>query len=184
MIEITFHGRGGQGAVIASNLLGSAVCDSGRFALSTPKFGVERRGAPVEAFVRIDGKKISTRYAIKNPDHVVVMDATLINAPGVDVVGGLKEGGRIIINSPKKPIDFSYLGEYLIATVDATKIAGKFGIGSKTSPIVNTTILGAVVRVLNIVPVRIINNTMTKEFGSNAKNNILAAEEAFNLVWF
>lgn len=185
MIEIRFHGRGGQGAVIASIILGNAICCDGGFSLSTPKFGVERRGAPITAFLRIDNKKISMRYEIKNPDCVVVMDETLIKAPGVGVIDGLKTGGLIIINSPKNPNAFNYLGSYLsIATVDATKIATEFNIGTKTSPIVNTTIIGAIVRVLDIVSMKTVNHWIEKKIDSNVANNVFAAQKAFDTVLF
>src|SRR5512135_2441818 len=99
MIEIRFHGRGGQGAVIASKILASALFKEGKFAQAFPAFGAERRGAPVMAFTRFDQKAISRRSIVYEPDHVVVLDEPILDV--VDVTSGLKEGGWILINSPR-----------------------------------------------------------------------------------
>ena len=101
MIEIRFHGRGGQGTVVASKVLADAVAKEGSYVQAYPEFGVERRGAPVFAFIRIDDKPIYDKSRIYAPDHVVVVDPTLVEA--IDVTEGLKDGGWIIINSDKKP---------------------------------------------------------------------------------
>jgi len=148
MIEIRFHGRGGQGAVTAAEILASALLLEGKYTLNFPKFGVERRGAPVEVFLRIDEKKILLRSQIYKPDGIVIFDPSLIKT--VNTIQGLKKKGFIIINSSKKPSDFQGLGKFKIAVVDATKIAMERGIGTKTSPIVSTVILGAVVKILGI----------------------------------
>ncbi len=140
MFEIRFHGRGGQGAVTAANILATAAFLEGNDVQSFPFFGVERRGAPVEAYTRIDNKKIDIKMYIYNPDAVVVLDTSLMSK--IDVMKGLKEGGFLILNTQKKPEDFN-LKNYKIAVVDATDIAVSFGLGSKSSPIVNTAILGA-----------------------------------------
>ena len=97
MIEIRFHGRGGQGAVTAAEILAKAAFEDGKYCQAFPFFGAERKGAPVMAFTRISDKPIKKRYQVYNPDYVIVLDETLLEA--VDVLSGLKEEGKVIINS-------------------------------------------------------------------------------------
>ncbi|MCF8054782.1 MAG: 2-oxoacid:acceptor oxidoreductase family protein, partial [Deltaproteobacteria bacterium] len=97
MIEVRWHGRGGQGAVTSVELLATAAIDEGKFAQAFPSFGPERRGAPVEAFNRVDDKQIKVRSRIYNPDVVVVLDGSLVGT--VNVVLGLKKEGLLIVNS-------------------------------------------------------------------------------------
>ena len=97
MVEIRFHGRGGQGTVVTSKILADAISKEGNYVQAYPEFGVERRGAPVFAFIRIDNKPIYDKSRIYEPDHVVVVEPTLVEA--IDVTEGLKEGGTIIVNS-------------------------------------------------------------------------------------
>src|SRR5512135_2869983 len=104
MRELRIHGRGGQGAVIASKLLASALFHEGRWVQSFPAFGVERRGAPVTAFLRIDEVPIRLRCEVTAPDALIVLDPTLIQA--VDVTAGLKPGGSILINADGPPEDY------------------------------------------------------------------------------
>src|SRR5512147_339759 len=99
MIEIRFHGRGGQGAVSSAELAALAAIEEGKFAQAFPSFGPERRGAPVMAFVRVSEKPIVTREKIYEPDIVIVLDPTLLKI--VNVEAGLKKGGIIILNSAK-----------------------------------------------------------------------------------
>ena len=103
MIEIRFHGRGGQGAVTAANLLAMAAFREGKDVQAFPYFGVERRGAPVTAFTKIDDRPVRIKSQIYEPDHVIVMDSSLLKA--VDVDQGLKNGGVILVNTDKKPQD-------------------------------------------------------------------------------
>jgi pyruvate ferredoxin oxidoreductase gamma subunit/2-oxoisovalerate ferredoxin oxidoreductase gamma subunit len=100
MVEIRIHGRGGQGGVIAGKILASAVHKDGKYCQSFPAFGVERRGAPVTAFTRIDDHYVNLRCEIYEPDHLVVLDPTLMEA--VDITAGLKEGGIIVVNSERR----------------------------------------------------------------------------------
>ena len=105
MQEIRFHGRGGQGAVIASRILAQALFIEGRYAQAFPTFGAERRGAPVAAFVRADDSFINVRSRVTKPDYVIVMAARLIES--VPVTDGLKEGGIILINSDQPVADLN-----------------------------------------------------------------------------
>src|SRR5512139_1730304 len=117
MIEIRIHGRGGQGAVVASAVLASALFYDGRYVQAFPAFGVERRGAPVMAFTRWDFKPIRIRTNIYQPDHLIVLDRTLLSE-GAGVTAGLKEHGWILVNSPRdlEGVDRS---KYKVAIVDA-----------------------------------------------------------------
>ncbi|MGB9637123.1 MAG: 2-oxoacid:acceptor oxidoreductase family protein, partial [Thermoplasmata archaeon] len=141
MYEIRFHGRGGQGAVIASNLLAEAFFIDGYDVQAFPYFGVERRGAPVTAFTRADKKPIRVKMQIYEPDYVVVLDPSVLLK--TDVTAGLKEGGIVLINTPKPPSSFKDKIRAKVYTVDASAIAMKHRLGSKAAPIVNTAILGA-----------------------------------------
>jgi 2-oxoacid:acceptor oxidoreductase gamma subunit (pyruvate/2-ketoisovalerate family) len=184
MYEIRFHGRGGQGAVTAANLLATAAFKEGRYIQSFPIFGTERRGAPVAAFVRIDDKPIRIRSQIYEPDAVVVLDTGLIEV--VDVMEGLKKGGIVIINTKKRPEELGFKG-IKVATVDATKIALEHGLGSKAAPIVNTTILGGYIKALEKAGKEKIGiDSLLKaiEEGAPAKpeENVEAAKEAYEKI--
>jgi len=179
MIEIRFHGRGGQGAVVASKILAVAFFKEGRYPQSFPAFGVERRGAPVAAFLRVDDSKIYLRSNIYTPDHIVVLDSTLVAAS--NVTEGLKEGGWIIINSPLEPAGLrDKLGGYRVATVDASKIAVELRLGSRTAPIVNTAILGSFARATGLVGLDSVMESIMEEAPINPKGNAQAAKLAYD----
>ncbi len=180
MIEIRFHGRGGQGTVVASKILADAIAKEGNYVQAYPEFGVERRGAPVYAFIRIDDKLISDKSRIYEPDHVVVVDPTLADA--IDVTEGLKEGGTIIINSDRKPEELGFPNKYKVVTVDATKIAVKHKLGTITAPIVNTAIVGAVVKILNLAKIESVLEAIKEDVPSNPEANVAAAKEAYDKV--
>jgi 2-oxoacid:acceptor oxidoreductase gamma subunit (pyruvate/2-ketoisovalerate family) len=148
LIEVRFHGRGGQGAVIASNILANAAFMEKKEVQAFPYFGVERRGAPVTAFTRIDDRPIRIRSEIYEPDYVIVLDTVLLKA--VDVTGGLKKKGLLVINTNKAPSEFKDIWPN-VATVDATGIAIEHRLGSRMAPIVNTSILGGFVGASRIV---------------------------------
>jgi 2-oxoacid:acceptor oxidoreductase gamma subunit (pyruvate/2-ketoisovalerate family)/2-oxoacid:acceptor oxidoreductase delta subunit (pyruvate/2-ketoisovalerate family) len=182
MFEIKFWGRGGQGAVIASIILGKAAVLIGKYALSAPKFGAERGGAPVTADFRVADDKISARYPIAKPDCVVVLDEGLITP---EIIHGLKDNGWLIINSAKPPEDFFYLGPFKVATVDAKSVAAKYGIGTRELPITNTTILGAAAKTLEDalgITIDILCQAIAKSGDvppHKIDDNIAAAKEAF-----
>lgn len=177
--EIIFYGRGGQGAVTAANLLASAALKSGnRGVQAFPFFGAERRGAPVKAFARISNEEIFLRSQIKEPDIVVVLDTGIMDV--IDVTAGLKKDGIILLNSYKKPVDFSF--PYKVATVDATSIALKNDIKVGGIPVVNTPMVGALVRILNGVKLEALKEAIRERFGKIAEKNERAVEEAYNKV--
>jgi pyruvate ferredoxin oxidoreductase gamma subunit/2-oxoisovalerate ferredoxin oxidoreductase gamma subunit len=182
MVEIRFHGRGGQGTVVATILLAKAFFRDGYRVQSFPLFGVERRGAPVEAYLRFDRKQILVRTNVYTPDHVVVLDQTLLEA--VDVSHGLKPGGWILINASSPPANPETFPSYRLAFVDATSVALKNGLGTRTHPIVNTAMMGGLARVLGMPAMVAVIEAIEKEVPSRPKSNIRAAEEAYSQVEF
>ncbi len=180
MIEIRFHGRGGQGAVIASKILASALFKEGKFAQAFPAFGGERRGAPVMAFTRFDQKTITRRSMVYEPDHVVVLDEPILDV--VDVTSGLKENGWILINSPKAASSFVHLQKFRVATVDANRIAQENGLGTATAPVVNTVILGAFAKVTGLVGLQAILEGIQEYVPGKPEANVSAAKAAYEQV--
>ena len=180
MYEIRFHGRGGQGSVVASEILAKAVFLEGKDVQSFPFFGVERRGAPVAAFTRIDNKPIRVKTSIYSPDCVVVLDPSLLK--GQDLTAGLKENGTLLVNSDRPPEKLGTFFRGITATVDATAIALKHGLGSKTSPIVNTAILGALAKVTGMVKLESIATAIADSVPSKPEENVEAAREAYEKV--
>ncbi len=180
MIEIRMHGRGGQGGVIAAKILASAIFKEGRFAQSFPSFGVERRGAPVLAFTRVDNKPIRLRTAIYEPDHLIILDATLIKS--TNVFSGLKAGGTILVNTSSGLSVFNFPGEYPAAAVDAADIAVRHGLGTKGMPIVNTAILGAFAKFSGIVGIDAIVEAVREGVPLKQDENASAALEAYETV--
>lgn len=180
MIEIRTHGRGGQGAVIASEILADAFFREGKFVQAFPAFGVERRGAPVVSFTRISDGEIRERCEIYDPDHLIVLDPVLIDT--VNITAGLKEGGWIIINT-NRPVEHKDLIEkYHVAAVDANSIAVKYGLGSRATPIVNTAILGAFAGATKLVGLKAVLDAIEEFVPLKKENNRKATEEAFNSV--
>ncbi len=177
MIEIRFHGRGGQGTVVASKILADALAKEGNYVQAYPEFGVERRGAPVYAFIRIDNKPIYDKSRIYTPDHVVVVDPTLVEA--IDVTVGLKPGGIIIINSDRRPEEFNFPDLYRVVTINATEIAVKHGLGTLAAPIVNTAIVGATIKILNLCRLESLIEAIKEGVPIKPQDNILAAKEAY-----
>ncbi len=146
MIEIRIHGRGGQGGVTLAKLIATSRFLKG---LSVQAFGLyaaERSGAPIQAFCRYSDEPITNRNLIYEPDHVIVLDPTLVGPP---IAAGLKAGGWILINSPQPPGIFAeQFPLNRIATVDATRIARDNNLGTRSVPIVNTALAGAVATML------------------------------------
>ena len=148
LVEVVFHGRGGQGAVTAANLLvAAALKDGNKGVQAFPFFGAERRGAPVRAFARISEDEIHLRSEIYTPDIVIVLDESIMEI--VDVLKGLKKDGKILINTTGKPDEFDFSKNYDVAIVDATGIALKNDILVGGIPVVNTPILGAIPKILD-----------------------------------
>jgi 2-oxoacid:acceptor oxidoreductase gamma subunit (pyruvate/2-ketoisovalerate family) len=177
MRELRIHGRGGQGAVIASKVLAVALFREGREVQSFPAFGVERRGAPVTAFLRVADDPIRLRCEISAPDDLIVLDATLIGA--TDVAAGLKPGGLIVVNTERAPEELGTLiGRFRVATVDASGIATARGIGSRSQPIVNTAILGAYAAAAGFPSLDALCAAIREEVPIKPAENVAAAQDA------
>ncbi len=182
MQEIRFHGRGGQGTVLASVILAKAFFKAGYEVQTFPLFGVERRGAPVEAYLRLDDKKILIRSNVYTPDDLVVLDAKLLQT--ADVTKGLKPGGRVLINSPGIPEHPKLFSDYRVATVDAAQIALKYHLGTRTHPIINTAMIGAFARIMGMASAEGVAEAIEKEIPVKTAQNADAAREAYKEVRF
>lgn len=142
MQEFRFHGRGGQGVVVLGKLVARLFFQRGSHVKEFPKFGVERRGAPVEEYVRVDDRVIDLSCQVYAPDMVVVMTDALLDA--VDVTAGLAPGSTILLNTSRPAAAFAdRLAGYRVATVDANAIALEHGLGTALAPIANTSLFGA-----------------------------------------
>jgi pyruvate ferredoxin oxidoreductase gamma subunit len=178
MIEVRWHGRGGQGAVTSVELLALTAIGEGKYAQGFPSFGPERRGAPVAAFNRIDDHHIKVRSQIYNPDVVVVLDESLIGM--VNVADGLKPEGVLIVNTAKTAKEIAEITKFKgkIATVDGSSIAWKeLGV-----PITNTTMLGAVIKCTNAVKLESVKEPVDHRFGRIANKNLAAMKRAYDEV--
>jgi len=147
LLEVRFHGRGGQGAWTASLLLAQAGLKEQRYIQSFPAFGPERAGAPITAFTRISDRPIYLHSSVYEPNAIVVLDPTLM---GPAVVEGVKQGAKIVVNTVQPPTELKRsiaLEGVEVWTIDATSMALKV-LGM---PITNTAMLGAVVRATGIV---------------------------------
>jgi len=176
LIEIRWHGRGGQGAVTSAELLARAAINEGKYGQAFPSFGPERRGAPVQAYVRISDKHpIKVRAEITTPDVVVVLDPGLLSI--VDVASGLKPDGILVINTKKtaEQLRKEFGFNSALATVDATGIARELlGV-----PITNTTMVGSVIKATGAVKVESLHEPINHRFGRIADRNINAMKRAY-----
>lgn len=177
MIQIRIHGRGGQGAVTAAELIAIAAFKSGLQAQAFPSFGVERTGAPVESYARVDDKPIITREQIYRPDILIVQDASLLDT--VDVAGGADKKTVAIINTAKAKEDLKInLPKNNVHTIDATKIALEI-IGKN---IVNTVILGAFAKTTGLVSLASLKAAIEEKFAGRPDlidKNVKAVERAY-----
>jgi len=182
MIEIRLHGRGGQGAVVGATILAKALMKEGKYAQAFPLFGAERRGAPVQAFLRVDNKYIYMKDIVEKPDHVIVLDAGLIKTKAAQVDKGLKAGGWILINSPEVPQEFTFPPDFSVATVNASSIALKHKLGTPQAPIVNTAIIGGFAKLTGLVSLDALLEAIEKQVPAKKEANAAAAKEAYYSV--
>jgi pyruvate ferredoxin oxidoreductase gamma subunit len=175
MIEIRIHGRGGQGAVTSAELLALAAIGEGKYAQAFPSFGPERRGAPVQAFVRTNDRPIRVRAEVREPDVVAVLDSGLLDI--VNVTDGLKDSGTVIVNTKKTPqeIKARFGDRWKVAVVDASTIAREtIGV-----PIVNTTMIGAILRATDMVSMASLEEPLKHRFGARWGSNLKACQKAY-----
>lgn len=184
MVEIRWHGRGGQGVVTAAQLLAQSALKEDKYFQSFPEFGPERMGAPIRAFSRVSPKPITLYCGIENPDVVAVLDPTLIGA--VDLVEGLKESGIVIVNTPEDPAAIKEkLGvkKAKVYTVDASQIA-KEEIGRA---IPNTPMLGALLKAVDMLEIETIVGLLREQFQKKfsekvVQGNVKALTRAYEEV--
>lgn len=183
MLQVRFHGRGGQGVVTAAELLSVAAFDSGLWSQAFPSFGSERTGAPVVAYVRIDDHEIRTREPVMAPDIVVVQDVTLVHQ--VDLFAGLVPGGCVLINTQRSLASLGLDGlvgmdwRAKVVTVPATEIA----VAHTGRPVPNAVLLGGLVALLPAIPLGALVDAITQRFAAGiGAANAAGAREAYGRV--
>lgn len=186
ILEIRWHGRGGQGAVTASKLLAAAALEEGYYIQAFPEYGAERMGAPVQSFNRVSKEPIELHCQVKEPEVVLVLDSTLLKS--IDVCEGVKGGGIIIVNTSKTPDEVEELlklnGRSIkVYTVDATKIS----IETIGRAMPNTPMIGALVRVTGFLKLNSllenIKKSLSKRFTKDVvEGNLNAIKRAYEEV--
>ncbi len=180
LYEIRWHGRGGQGAITAAQILAEAAYyHHDLYITASPSFGAERRGAPITASTRISDEKIQLRSQIVNPDIVIVLDESLLK--DVDVTAGLKPGGLIILNSSKNPNEINLKGNFRVVTADATSVALDLKLRAAGLLVLNTPILGAVVKALDLgITLEDVQDVIKRHFpGPKGEKNAEAAKKTY-----
>ncbi|MDD4333308.1 MAG: 2-oxoacid:acceptor oxidoreductase family protein [Patescibacteria group bacterium] len=179
MFQIRIHGRGGQGVVTAAELIAIAAFKDGKIAQAFPYFGVERTGAPIEAYARLSDQVIQTRERVYNPDILIIVDSTLIGT--LDMTSDCDRNTKIVINSAqdKKDIKINFPKENIF-TIDATKIALEI-FGKNLS---NTVILGAFAKDTGLITLKGLEAAIREKFADKGKEiiekNIKAIDKAYN----
>jgi pyruvate ferredoxin oxidoreductase gamma subunit len=178
LVEIRWHGRGGQGTITAANLLAKAAYKQGYKGVQTiPWIGAERRGAPIKAFTRLSKDEVRYHSQIYEPDVVILMDHTLFYVYEGMVTSGLKNGSLLLVNSPR-PIKAK--DGYEVKTIDATGISIQIGLEVAGQPVINAPMLGAFAKVTGILDLEIVENSIREEWpGKWADKNVSAAKTAY-----
>ncbi len=176
MIEIKFKGRGGQGAVVASEILGRAFFLEGKYPQCFSLFGGERRGAPVVGFLRVDEDPILLKCQIYHPDQLIIFDFSLIDE--AEILRELKPDGLILINSHEGIDFFKALRRFKTGLIDAGPIARSLGFGATF----NTAMLGAYVRLTNLVSLKTLTETVKAMAPAKKEENVQAVKEAYDRV--
>ena len=182
ILEIRWHGRGGQGAVSSAQILAQAAHYGGyRGVTSAPTFGAERRGAPVSASTRLSPDPLRVFSQIEHPDVVIVLDDTLLEV--ADATAGLLEGGWLLVNTPLEPDRVEVNGGFRVATADATRVAEEAGLVVAGSVIVNTAMLGAFAKATGLVALENIEKAILDKFPAGlARKNFGAARRTYELT--
>ncbi len=178
VIEIRIHGRGGQGAVVASLMLARAAMMEGRSVQAFPEFGVERRGAPVTAFLRVANRPIHLRCKVYEPHHVLVLDSQLLGQVGLPE----HRAGWLVVNAATAASDIQVPAPWRAAAVDGTRIARARGLGSGALPIVNSPMAGAFARVTRLVGIEALLAAIGELAPAATEANLAAAREAWDSV--
>ena len=170
MLEVRWHGRGGQGAVTASKVLAESAMSLGKYIQAFPEYGSERQGAPVKAFTRIADQRIRQHNQVTTPDVVIVLDSSLLDS--VDVTEGLSEDGTLIINTEASPGDIRQklnLKGRKVYTVDATGIS----LRNLGKAIPNTPMIGALVGATKLLDPKLVAEDFRLKFKSKFKDEII-----------
>lgn len=176
MIEVRLHGRGGQGAVTCAELIALAAIEKGKYAQSMPSFGPERRGAPVVAYMRVSDDPILVRAEVAKPDIIVVLDDSLVKI--MDLTSGIKENGLLVVNTKHSEAEIRNFTKFKgkIALVDALTIAME----TLKVPITNTTMIGALLKARELVPLEAVNDQIKNRFNPKlAERNVAALKRAY-----
>jgi pyruvate ferredoxin oxidoreductase gamma subunit len=175
--EIRLHGRGGQGAVLAAELMVVAAFEDGKYGQAFPAFGGERRGAPVQAFVRLDERPVRVRYRVNQPDYVIILDHTLPNV--VNVLYGIKQNGLALIDSENNLTALHWSADASVYGLPATRIALEvFG-----QPYVNPAMLGAWAAVTGEISLVAIQHAYQNRFpGSLGETNSRAVQMGYEFI--
>jgi len=181
LIEIRWHGRGGQGTITAANLLAKAAFKQGyKGVQSIPWIGAERRGAPIKAFTRLSKDTVRLHSQIYEPDIVILMDHTLFWVYKGMVTAGLKDGSILLVNSPK---EMKAENGYTVKCIDATGISIKIGLEVAGIPVINAPMLGAFAKVTGILDFETIAQSIREEWpGKWADKNVEAAKAAYEAI--
>lgn len=173
--EVRIHGRGGQGAVTSAQVLAIAAAKDGKFSQSFPSFGVERSGAPVEAYTRISDEFVNRRQHVYSPDYVIVLDTSLMDV--VDVAKGISRKGTIIVNSSKSAKELGIKGASVYA-LDITKVA----LDVIGKPFVNLAALGAFAALTDEISLESIKKAVEERMGKLAELNSKAIDEVYKIA--
>lgn len=184
LLEIRWHGRGGQGAVTAAKLLAQSVLSQGKYFQAFPEYGPERMGAPIQAFNRVSPEPINLRCSVTQPNIVIVLDPTLLFA--VDVTEGISEDGVLLINTSQTPAEVRKqlnISGRRIFTVDASQIA----LDCIGKPIPNTPMLGALLKASGLMKLKDLTDHLRDVFGKKfssqiVEGNVKAVERAYEEV--
>ncbi len=186
MIEFRFHGRGGQGIVLAASVFAEAVFREGLYARAFSLFGAERRGAPVTAFVRAGRERLMPRCRVYRPDYVMVIDPTMT---GTAIPAGLKEGGALLVNDRKSEDgETPFLrslppgGSYRLFRVDASAIAWSRHLTIGSFPAVNAIMVGALARISGLASLESVQAAVKKRIAARLEDNLPAAAEGYRQV--
>lgn len=176
MLEIKFSGRGGQGVVVASQMLGLAFFKAGKYPQCYSVFGGERRGAPLVSFLRVDEKKILLKCEIQRPQEIIFFDDSLVDLKGVKDM--LVPGGRILINTRQPAETFDELSDFDLNFIDALSVSQAAGMGK----IINTTMVGAYCRIMEHLDFDNVLDAVLELAPAKPEANAEAARRAYETI--
>ena len=175
MLEIRIHGRGGQGAQVACQILADGFFRTGEYVQAFAAYGGERRGAPVTAFLRVDDRPIRVRCDIERPHYILVLDPTML--PEMNVAANLFEGGLVLVNARELAPD-ALPARVRVLTVDAAGIARRAGLG----PIVSTAMVGAFAGATGLIAHPVLKAAVRELSPAKKEDNVIACTEAYLLA--